>query len=105
MRLLNVRTLEVEAFATSRPRDSTGQLITYAVLSHTWAEEEVSFQDIQNLAKARKMAGFSKILGAIEQAKRDRLNWIWVDTCCIDKTSSSELSEAINCKPTHILPK
>lgn len=41
-------------------------------------------------------AGFSKILNCCEQAKKDGIDWVWVDTCCIDKTSSSELSEAIN---------
>ncbi|KAI1791123.1 hypothetical protein LXA43DRAFT_841956, partial [Ganoderma leucocontextum] len=29
-------------------------------------------------------------------AERHRLRWIWDDTCCIDKSSSAELSEAIN---------
>lgn len=31
-----------------------------------------------------------------EQAQRDGLHYAWVYTCCIDKRSSSELSEAIN---------
>ncbi len=67
----------------------------YAILSHTWGKEEVTFQDIQG-SEAQNKAGFSKILSCCEQAKRDGLEWVWIDTCCIDKTSSTELSEAIN---------
>ena len=40
--------------------------------------------------------GFKKIEATCQQAERDRLDWAWVDTCCVDKTSSAELSEAIN---------
>ena len=40
--------------------------------------------------------GFSKIRFCGEQARRDRLLYFWVDTCCIDKSSSAELTEAIN---------
>ncbi|KAI6041068.1 hypothetical protein EDC04DRAFT_2566167, partial [Pisolithus marmoratus] len=29
-------------------------------------------------------------------ARKNGLNWVWIDTCCINKESSSELSEAIN---------
>lgn len=41
-------------------------------------------------------AGFKKINGACLQAKKDNLQWLWCDTNCIDKTSSAELTEAIN---------
>ncbi|KAK0721384.1 hypothetical protein B0T21DRAFT_51209 [Apiosordaria backusii] len=89
MRLLNTRTLIVEDFyGYSVP--------PYAILSHTWGSDEVTFQDIQNLEIARLKAGFTKIVYACAQAFRDHLQYTWIDTCCIDKTSSSELSEAIN---------
>lgn len=39
---------------------------------------------------------FSKIYMTCLQALRDGLDYVWVDTCCIDKSSSAELSEAIN---------
>ncbi|KAI1379115.1 HET-domain-containing protein [Hypoxylon crocopeplum] len=42
------------------------------------------------------MRGYKKIVLTCKQAERDGLGWAWVDTCCIDKTSSAELSEAIN---------
>ncbi|OTA82850.1 hypothetical protein M434DRAFT_84339, partial [Hypoxylon sp. CO27-5] len=69
---------------------------SYAILSHTWNDEEVSYQDIQNLDHARSMKGFGKIAGTCRLASARGLRYAWVDTCCIDKSSSAELSEAIN---------
>ncbi|KAH6714351.1 hypothetical protein BKA61DRAFT_632289 [Leptodontidium sp. MPI-SDFR-AT-0119] len=37
-----------------------------------------------------------KIEGVCGIAVSDGFEYIWIDTCCIDKTSSAELSEAIN---------
>ncbi|PVH68624.1 HET-domain-containing protein [Cadophora sp. DSE1049] len=67
----------------------------YAILSHTWEEEEVTFEDLQNKTGMKK-AGYEKIRFCAEQAKRDSLQYFWVDTCCIDKSNSAELAEAIN---------
>ncbi|KAH6694365.1 hypothetical protein BKA61DRAFT_564174 [Leptodontidium sp. MPI-SDFR-AT-0119] len=67
----------------------------YAVLSHTWEEEEVTFEDLQN-GTGTKKAGYEKIRFCAEQANRDGLQYFWVDTCCIDKSNSAELAEAIN---------
>ncbi len=67
----------------------------YAILSHTWGPEEVSFKDIIEKTGTSK-ASFEKIQFCGEQARRDGLHYFWVDTCCIDKSSSAELSEAIN---------
>ena len=67
----------------------------YAILSHTWGSDEVSFADIKsNVAETR--AAYEKVHFTCEQAKRDGLDYVWIDTCCIDKSSSAELSEAIN---------
>ncbi|GAW16217.1 hypothetical protein ANO14919_056400 [Xylariales sp. No.14919] len=69
----------------------------YAILSHTWGEEEVSFQDMQHLnERTKKKQGFKKIVYTCDQAEHDGLSWVWIDTCCIDKSSSAELTEAIN---------
>lgn len=73
----------------------------YAILSHTWGKEEVSFKDIHDLPAARQKTGFSKIDGACQLARSDDFEYIWIDTCCIDKTSSVELSEAINSMYTY----
>lgn len=90
MRLLNSRTLQLKEFvdiSTSPP---------YATLSHTWEEGEVSFQQIQDLDSCEGMKGFEKIKGCWAKAVQDDLGWVWIDTCCIDKSSSAELSKAIN---------
>ncbi|OBZ77238.1 hypothetical protein A0H81_02101 [Grifola frondosa] len=68
----------------------------YAILSHVWQEDEVLFHDMRSLDEARKKQGFSKISGCCAESIIDGCAWVWIDTCCIDKTSSSELSEAIN---------
>jgi hypothetical protein len=88
MRLLNTKDLSVTEFAANIPK--------YATLSHTWEVEEVMFADIQNLTVAENMRGFAKIQAAARIARSQLYDWIWIDTCCIDKTSSAELSEAIN---------
>jgi tetratricopeptide (TPR) repeat protein len=69
----------------------------YAILSHTWGadEDEVTFRDLVDSTGGTK-AGYSKIRFCAQQATKDNLYYIWVDTCCIDKSSSAELSEAIN---------
>ncbi|KAM3075370.1 hypothetical protein ACMFMG_007190 [Clarireedia jacksonii] len=67
----------------------------YAILSHRWETSEVSFSDFQN-GKGPGMTGWEKILHCCAQAVKDGWNYAWIDTCCIDKNSSAELSEAIN---------
>ncbi|KAF9060066.1 hypothetical protein BDP27DRAFT_1385622 [Rhodocollybia butyracea] len=61
-----------------------------------WGDEEVTFQDMQDSLKRKGMKGWSKLVGACKQACKEDWEYIWIDTCCIDKSSSSELSEAIN---------
>ena len=69
----------------------------YAVLSHTWGsdDEEVTFNDLVNGAGKSK-TGYRKIRFCGKQAANDGLQFFWVDTCCINKSSSTELLEAIN---------
>ena len=69
----------------------------YAILSHTWGadDEEVTFNDIVK-GTGKSKAGYTKIRFSGKQATKDGLHYFWVDTCCIDKSSSAELSEAIN---------
>ncbi|KAI1328119.1 HET-domain-containing protein [Xylariaceae sp. FL0255] len=87
MHLLNAKTLELREFLRKPP--------AYAILSHTWEDGEVSFQDISG-PNALTKKGFAKIKACCEQALRDGLEWAWIDTCCINKDSSTVLSEAIN---------
>ncbi|OHE91069.1 hypothetical protein CORC01_13625 [Colletotrichum orchidophilum] len=117
MRLINVDTLQLEEFFD-------GNMPEYAILSHTWGKEEVSFRDLcwlheyegnreafasleglmasatmnseDKAQKLRRRSGFDKIMQSAHLAKMESLRYIWIDTCCIDKSSSAELSEAIN---------
>ncbi|KAL4070150.1 hypothetical protein V8B97DRAFT_537929 [Scleroderma yunnanense] len=76
----------------------------YAILSHRWIGKEVDYKETTKLARmkehdqkaVRDCDGYKKILASCEKAKRDGYEWLWVDTCCIDKRSNTELSEAIN---------
>ncbi|RYP65604.1 hypothetical protein DL771_008212 [Monosporascus sp. 5C6A] len=67
----------------------------YAILSHRWGMEEVTFKDLMDGTGPSKQ-GYDKIRFCSDQAGRDGLDHFWVDTCCIDKSSSAELTEAIN---------
>lgn len=89
MWLINTTTLKLESFMG--PGDAR-----YAILSHTWGDNEVSFQEFQNLAEAEKKPSFDKIRQTCHLAREISIPYAWVDTCCIDKSSSAELSEAIN---------
>jgi hypothetical protein len=88
MRLLNTKTYTLHTFF--------GKAIPkYAILSHRWEDEEVLFQDLES-GRAHSMPGYAKIRGCCRQARKDHFEYAWIDTCCIDKSSSAELSEAIN---------
>ncbi|GKT90580.1 vegetative incompatibility protein HET-E-1 [Colletotrichum tofieldiae] len=88
MRLLHTTRLEVVYFAADVP--------PYAILSHTWDDDEVTFQDVQSSGTAKQMRGYAKLEESCSLASGEGFEYIWVDSCCIDKTSSAELSEAIN---------
>lgn len=88
MWLLNARTRKLESFVDERA-------VSYAILSHTWGEEELSFQAIQQTGCGSKK-GYEKIAYTCRQALEDGYDYAWIDTVCINKESSAELSEAIN---------
>ncbi|KAI0767680.1 heterokaryon incompatibility protein-domain-containing protein [Fomes fomentarius] len=73
--------------------------VKYAILSHCWRDKEQTFQDVQRLGDSESVFsdGYaSKICDCCLYARQEGYEWVWIDTCCIDKTSSAELSEAIN---------
>ncbi|TFK88223.1 HET-domain-containing protein [Polyporus arcularius HHB13444] len=98
MRLLHTKTGEF--FDVPDPSK-----VHYAILSHVWSRAgEMSYQDVEHL-RGQHIAHPStpflsnlseKIRYACRLALVDGFCFIWIDTCCIDKTSSAELSEAIN---------
>ena len=81
----------------------------YAILSHVWRKEppEQSFQDVQDVARRCQAGGAGrdanprdfvsrKIRCCCVWAEEHGFELVWIDTCCIGKTSSAELTEAIN---------
>lgn len=96
MRLINVGTLELEEL-------NDDDLPKYALLSHTWEREEVAFKDWPAHRNGSSHSeGFKKILGFRDVARSTyQCQYGWVDTCCIDKSSSAELTEAINSMYTY----
>ncbi|KAF2119316.1 heterokaryon incompatibility protein-domain-containing protein [Lophiotrema nucula] len=99
MRLLETETMHMLQI----PDDEVPR---YAILSHTWGHDEIFFQDFSRAdpkssvtscsKNLRGKLGWAKIEGACQKALDFDCRYIWVDTCCIDKSSSSELQEAIN---------
>lgn len=90
MRLINVTTLLQEEFSEIRVPE-------YAILSHCWGDDEVTLKRF-NEDVERTGPGWRKILDSCIKAQEFGLEWLWCDTCCIDKASSAELSESINSK-------
>jgi hypothetical protein len=90
MRLINTATRAFEEFLGPVPPP-------YAILSHTWEDAEVSYADyISQPAACREKKGYAKIDMTCKLALQAGISYAWVDTCCIDKSSSAELTEAIN---------
>ncbi|KAM0540770.1 hypothetical protein ACHAPJ_013515 [Fusarium lateritium] len=88
MRLVNTINIKLEFVDDDKVPE-------YAILSHTWEQEEVLFHDM-GLDSAKNKKGYAKLESCCRVARANGFDYIWDDTCCIDKTSSAELSEAIN---------
>ncbi|CAG2015509.1 unnamed protein product [Fusarium graminearum] len=90
MRLINTQTLQLEFYH--------GGSRQYAILSHVWGNDEVTFQDMTSVdpAEALELDRYSKLRESCKLARSLKMDYLWIDTCCIDKSSSAELSEAIN---------
>ena len=89
IRLLHTTLLELREFEGDK-------VPSYAILSHTWEDEEVTFALFYDVQRRQQLRGWQKILKSCEAAALRDAEYIWIDTCCIDKSSSAELSEAIN---------
>ncbi|KAF2995238.1 hypothetical protein E8E13_002798 [Curvularia kusanoi] len=93
-----MRLLHIDDHGTVRLTEellSKDKTPAYAILSHTWGEEEVTFDDLTE-GKGTDKIGFDKIRFCMQQAARDGLKFSWVDTCCIKKDNPTELQHSIN---------
>src|SRR3954465_3733054 len=93
MRLLEMKSLG--EFSLIHVATHNNNTLPYAILSHTWTDQEVTYQDLISGAGKSK-SGYEKIKFWGEQAAKDGLRYFWVATCCIAKSNPAELSEAIN---------
>lgn len=89
MRLINTASLELEDFWDDRA------VPKYAILSHTWGDQEVGFHDMLN-RKPYDDKRWYKIYSACKRAAEIPLQWLWIDAICIDRTSTKDVSNAIN---------
>jgi hypothetical protein len=91
MRLLHTCRLDFQDFFKA-------DLPEYAILSHCWSGQEVSFEDFEarSVSQNRQDIGYRKIMEFCKIAASYDLDWAWIDTCCIDKRCSAEVAEAIN---------
>lgn len=97
MRLLKIPHDLEDLTLVPQLEDFTGKVPPYAILSHTWGSQgsEVTYSDVVN-GTHRSKSGWQKTVKAVKIAQKHRLHYLWCDTYCIDKSSSAELSEAIN---------
>lgn len=93
MRLLKIQ--QDGTFSLTQDLINEDMIPAYAILSHTWEDGEVLFDDLKN-STGKNKADYRKILLCAQEAQHDGLRFFWVDTCCIDKSNSTELLEAIN---------
>lgn len=90
MRLLNTTTLQLELYDPSNVPE-------YAILSHTWGAKEITYQDLVGRDdRPRGSREWEKVHSSCKVADLKGYTHLWIDSCCIDKSSSAELSEAIN---------
>ncbi|KAI1751552.1 hypothetical protein F4782DRAFT_504399 [Xylaria castorea] len=89
MRLINTQTLLLEEFVDDN-------VPAYAILSHTWGRGEINFQDMQRPEIAREKNGWLKAKSACRLAAHNGFSYLWMDTACINRTGSTELTETIN---------
>jgi hypothetical protein len=79
MRLLKCSTLldSTEDKVTLQEYFTISQCPAYAILSHTWGEEEVIFQDVQrDKSTFEHKKGYSKVRGCCSQAMKDGYEWV-----------------------------
>jgi hypothetical protein len=97
MRLLNAKDFTKRKITLKEFNDDS-TTPDYAILSHTWDDDEIKLRDLEGLTRRQLMRkkAYSKLENCCIKTLDWDLEWVWIDTCCIDQQSSAELSEAIN---------
>jgi tetratricopeptide (TPR) repeat protein len=92
MRLLHFDQLERLVLTDFRSKT----IPPYAILSHRWGDSEILLEDIGSGVYKEREEGYRKLKFCAKQAAEDKLQYFWIDTCCIDRWNISERSKAIN---------
>ncbi|KAK8851241.1 het domain-containing protein [Apiospora arundinis] len=96
LRLIDVDTCQFASAAQLLEEENAlqnGGPLKYGILSHRWLgdADEVKYDELSEQTVARDKKGYLKVIRTCELAKRNGLRFVWLDTCCIDKSSSAEL--------------
>lgn len=104
--LFDVKTFEIEERANLVRSGRLEENGKYAIISHRWTDKEIKYSDFQDrkqeyknrLGKPNeidhtKEPGLAKIAWACSIAKDNDIPYVWIDTCCIDKSPRSDLYE------------
>ncbi|OJA14572.1 hypothetical protein AZE42_06368 [Rhizopogon vesiculosus] len=68
--------------------------VKYAILSHRWLDEgEPTYEEMKS--GTARGPGYWKLKKFCEKAWSFKVEFAWSDTCCIDKSSSTELDQSI----------
>ncbi|RYP43803.1 hypothetical protein DL768_009664 [Monosporascus sp. mg162] len=99
----NMRCLDTATFELHHNQQNVFKTEGYAILSHRWAENEITFdrigdyaEELRNTKDSHCIPQLDKIFGACTIARYQGIRWMWIDSCCIDKSSSQEYQESIN---------
>lgn len=96
MRLLHVKTLQFSEFVDDATRPK------YVIASHRWTADEASYKEVKDGIAAQELAADNaghrkvKAFARYVREKVASVDWLWIDTCCINKESDAELSYSIN---------
>ncbi|KAK7180891.1 hypothetical protein DPSP01_000635 [Paraphaeosphaeria sporulosa] len=92
-----MRLLHFDALGRLVSTDFRGKTIPpYAILSHRWSDSEILLEHIASEVYKERREGYRKLQFCAKQAAQDKLQYFWIDTCCINKWNLSKLSKAIN---------
>ncbi|KAI0869252.1 HET-domain-containing protein [Hypoxylon argillaceum] len=98
MFLLNTATFELRYGDQANFKQGEG----YAILSHRWVGDEINFQQLHDVVAELRSGRtpsstiqIDKIRGACKAARDLNFKWLWIDSCCIDKTNAVDLDETI----------
>ncbi|KAK8017363.1 hypothetical protein PG993_013689 [Apiospora rasikravindrae] len=100
----DIRVIDTSTFELHQERHSIIRDARYAILSHRWQDEEVTLPQLPSHARVLRSSHgpmpdqphLEKIRGACQEARNQGYKWLWIDSCCIDKSSSEETKESLN---------